>query len=215
VGDKDIILVGILEQKLDAYQRAYWSPQIEGSKTALELPGIVDEVISLVVDPREPEGEKSNEDSSHTSLHDLKPKTRVFVCITLNPWGYPAKDRSGRLQELEEPDLGKLLAKIKQGRVRAQQPRGDLELFSTPDENLPLKAPQSHGEPCLPHEHKESLDTPLQSSFTPDAHFELNAADSPQGSALSPHEAAGSSPAREELSLNQPIVDEKENLNEL
>lgn len=40
-------------------------------------------------------------------------EVRSFVCHTLNPWGYPAKDRSGCLNMVEEPDQGKLLAKIK------------------------------------------------------------------------------------------------------
>ena len=38
---------------------------------------------------------------------------RAFVCQTLNQYGYPAKDRSGQLEVIEEPHLGKLLAKIK------------------------------------------------------------------------------------------------------
>ena len=37
---------------------------------------------------------------------------RAFVCHTVNPWGYPAKDRSGRLDPIEEPHLGRLMAKI-------------------------------------------------------------------------------------------------------
>ena len=37
---------------------------------------------------------------------------RAFVCRSLNEWGYPAKDRSGRLETLEEPHLGKLLEKM-------------------------------------------------------------------------------------------------------
>ena len=37
---------------------------------------------------------------------------RALVCQTMNPWGYPAKDRSGRLALLEPPDLGQLFAKI-------------------------------------------------------------------------------------------------------
>ena len=36
----------------------------------------------------------------------------LAVCQTLNQWGYPAKDRSGQLEVLEEPHLGKLLTKI-------------------------------------------------------------------------------------------------------
>ena len=32
---------------------------------------------------------------------------------TLNPWNYPAKDRSGRLDMIEAPHLGRLLEKIR------------------------------------------------------------------------------------------------------
>jgi len=72
-------------------------PQIEGSKTGLELPGIVDEVLTLTLLP-----------------DDQGAPRRVFVCQTQNPWGYPAKDRSGRLEMLEPPDLGRLIDKIHQ-----------------------------------------------------------------------------------------------------
>jgi hypothetical protein len=37
---------------------------------------------------------------------------RAFVCQTLNPYGFPAKDRSGRLDVIEEPHLGRLMEKI-------------------------------------------------------------------------------------------------------
>ncbi|MBO6773868.1 MAG: hypothetical protein JJ898_21305, partial [Thalassospira sp.] len=37
---------------------------------------------------------------------------RAFVCQTLNPFGFPAKDRSGRLDQIEEPHLGRLMEKI-------------------------------------------------------------------------------------------------------
>ena len=37
---------------------------------------------------------------------------RAFVCQTINPWGFPAKDRSGRLDLTEPADLGALLSKI-------------------------------------------------------------------------------------------------------
>ena len=36
---------------------------------------------------------------------------RAFVTHTVNPYGFPAKDRSGRLDLLEPPHLGALLAK--------------------------------------------------------------------------------------------------------
>ena len=95
VRDKDIWLVGILDEKLDDFNRKVFSPQIEGSKAALELPGIVDQVISMVV-------LKSDDGTPY----------RAFVCQHINPWGYPAKDRSGRLEVVEEPHLGRLISKI-------------------------------------------------------------------------------------------------------
>jgi len=93
---KNVIFVGILDEKLDDFNRKVFVPQIDGSKTGLELPGIVDEVLTLA------------------SLPDDKGvPQRVFVCHTQNEWGYPAKDRSGRLDLLEPPHLGKLIEKIR------------------------------------------------------------------------------------------------------
>ena len=93
---RNVIFVGILDEKLDDFNRRVFSPQIEGSKTGLELPGIVDEVLTLA----QIKGQDGN-------------PFRAFVCQTLNPWGYPAKDRSGRLDMLEEPHLGRLFEKIR------------------------------------------------------------------------------------------------------
>ena len=36
---------------------------------------------------------------------------RAFVTQTMNPYGYPAKDRSGQLDLLEPPDLRALIEK--------------------------------------------------------------------------------------------------------
>lgn len=94
---KNVIFVGILDEKVDDFNRKVFVPQIDGSKTGLELPGIVDEVLTL------------------TSLPDDNGvPQRVFVCHTQNSWGYPAKDRSGRLDLLEPPHLGRLIEKIRQ-----------------------------------------------------------------------------------------------------
>lgn len=92
---KNVWFVGILNEALDDFNRRVFTLQIDGSKTGLELPGIVDEVITLAE-------VKADDGSSY----------RVFVCHTLNQWGYPAKDRSGRLDAIEEPDLGRLMRKI-------------------------------------------------------------------------------------------------------
>ena len=99
IPDKDVIFVGLLDQKTDDYNKTSWTPTIEGSKTAIELPGILDEVISMVA--------MKNEQGK---------LERKFVCHTLNANMYPAKDRSGCLNEIEEAHLGKLLAKIKKGK---------------------------------------------------------------------------------------------------
>lgn len=44
---KNVWFVGILEERLDDYNRRIQQLQIDGSKTGLELPGIVDEVVTL------------------------------------------------------------------------------------------------------------------------------------------------------------------------
>lgn len=92
---KNIWFVGILDEKLDDFNRKVFTPQIDGSKTGNELPGIVDEVISM----------------AEIAEGDREPY-RAFVCQTLNPYGFPAKDRSGRLDVIEEPHLGRLMEKI-------------------------------------------------------------------------------------------------------
>lgn len=94
---KNVIFVGILDERLDDFNRRVFVPQIDGSKTGLELPGIVDEVLTLAL----VSGEKGA-------------PQRAFVCHTQNRWGYPAKDRSGRLALLEPPHLGRLIEKIRQ-----------------------------------------------------------------------------------------------------
>ena len=76
---------------------------MEGSKAGRELPGIVDQVISLHLFSRDAEG---------NYVLDEKAVERRLVCRAGNPYGLPAKDRSGRLDITEAPDLGALLAKI-------------------------------------------------------------------------------------------------------
>lgn len=93
---KNVWFVGILDEKLDDFNRRIFQPQIDGSKTGLELPGIVDEVLTMA----------EIKDESGTPY-------RAFVCQTINPWNFPAKDRSGRLDLIEEPHLGRLMAKIR------------------------------------------------------------------------------------------------------
>ena len=44
---KTVIFVGVLEKVTDEFNVSTWQPQMEGSKAGRELPGIVDQVMSL------------------------------------------------------------------------------------------------------------------------------------------------------------------------
>lgn len=96
---KSTIITAILDATKDDLNRTTYELQIDGAKTGLALPGIFDEVISLVT-LATPEGQPY----------------RAFVCHQDNAWKYPAKDRSGCLNPIEEPHLGKLITKIRAGK---------------------------------------------------------------------------------------------------
>jgi hypothetical protein len=93
--ERTVVLVAVLEKNVDDFNIATWQPQIEGGKTGRELPAIVDEIITM----------------TWIDFGDRKP-VRAFVCTNPNPWGYPSKDRSGKLEQLEPPNLGALLEKL-------------------------------------------------------------------------------------------------------
>lgn len=122
---KHVWFVGILDEKLDDFNRKVFQPQIDGAKTGLELPGIVDQVITLAAIP-----------DANGQLQ------RAFVCQTLNPWSYPAKDRSGRLDMVEAPHLGRLMEKIQSpGRPaprRLNYPEIDIEVPPAPVSTSPV-----------------------------------------------------------------------------
>jgi hypothetical protein len=99
---KNVWLVGILDEKKDDTQQSYFDPQMDGGKAALALRGIVDEVITMAI--------IKGSDKEGKAI-----KQRAFVCDPMNPWGYPAKDRSGRLKMVEPPHLGNLMEKIREG----------------------------------------------------------------------------------------------------
>jgi len=110
VRDKHVIYVAILEEKMDDFNRRFYQLQLEGSKTALELPGVLDEVVTLAI-------LKADDGTNY----------RGFVTRADNPFGYPSKDRSGRLDAIEEPHLGKLIAKC-----LGQQPAPVAPVLLTP-----------------------------------------------------------------------------------
>src|SRR6516165_798062 len=92
---RNVVFVAVLEKKVDDFNIATWQPQIEGGKTGRELPAIVDEIVTM----------------TWIDFGERNP-VRGFVATSPNPWGYPAKDRSGRLDQLEPPNLGALIEKL-------------------------------------------------------------------------------------------------------
>jgi hypothetical protein len=108
---KTVIFVGILERVVDDFNREHWQPQMEGGKAGRELPGIVDQVISMSL--FEPDhGSGSGTGSGGWRHEPAKGQVRRLVCRAGNPFSLPAKDRSGRLGVTEPADLGALLCKI-------------------------------------------------------------------------------------------------------
>ena len=94
--DKNVIFVGILERVVDELKVVTWQLQSEGSKTSRELPGIVDQIITY----------------QFLDFGDGKLQSGALFARSPNRWNFPAKDRSGRLDQIEEPDLGKLFHKL-------------------------------------------------------------------------------------------------------
>lgn len=101
---KNVIFVALLDQEKDDFGRVTWEPQLDGQKTKNALLGIVDQVLTLgLIDFGGDSG-----------------KHRAFVTKQGNEYGFPAGDRSGRLDALEKPHLGELIAKASDaGRPRA------------------------------------------------------------------------------------------------
>ncbi len=101
---KTTIMVGILERVTDEFGKVSWQPQMEGGKAGRELPGIVDQVISMSLFAIEKDGSLRHDPETGTE--------RRFVCRAGNRFGLPAKDRSVRRDEVEPADLAALLRKI-------------------------------------------------------------------------------------------------------
>lgn len=90
----NVVFLAILDQVKDDFGRTAWEIQIAGSAAGRQMPGIVDQVITM----------------NTVDFGDGVP-VRALVTKFNNPWGFPAKDRSGRLDDVEPPHLGDLIAK--------------------------------------------------------------------------------------------------------
>ena len=108
---RTVIFVGILERVVDEFGRETFQPQMEGGKVGRELPGIVDQVMTLsLFDPDPGAASAAGDDGwRHNASSGT---TRRLVCQSGNQWSLPAKDRSGQLDPTEHPNLMAVLNKI-------------------------------------------------------------------------------------------------------
>ena len=91
---KNVYMSAKCEKEVDEMGRMLYSPSMPGKKTAQNMPYLFDEVLALRVE-KDPEG---------------KP-FRVLQCQPDGLW--LAKDRSGKLDAYEAPDLGAIIHKIR------------------------------------------------------------------------------------------------------
>jgi AAA domain len=91
----NVVLIGILEIVTDDFGKIEHRLQLEGTRAPRELPGIIDQIVTM-----------------HRIRFGDGGPVRAFICVSPNPWQYPAKDRSGRLDQIEQPHLGKLFDKL-------------------------------------------------------------------------------------------------------
>ena len=90
---KHIYFSAKCEKAQDETGRILYSPSMPGAKLAQQIPYLVDEVFALRV-------EKDSEGNVQ----------RALMCASDGIW--QAKDRSGKLDAWEAPDLGEIIAKI-------------------------------------------------------------------------------------------------------
>lgn len=93
---KNVYFSAKLEKSQDELGRMLYAPSMPGNKTGQALPYFFDEVLALRV-------EKDAEGVTH----------RALMCDSDGLW--EAKDRSGKLDTWEAPDLGAIIRKIQGG----------------------------------------------------------------------------------------------------
>lgn len=93
ISGKHVYFTAKCEKATDETGRILYSPSMPGNKTGQQLPYFFDEVLALRV-------EKDSEGNAQ----------RALMCDSDGIW--LAKDRSGKLDTWEAPDLGAIIAKI-------------------------------------------------------------------------------------------------------
>lgn len=90
---KHVYFSAKLEKQQDEMGRVLYSPSMPGNKTGQQLPYFFDEVLALRIE-KDAEGKTS----------------RALMCDSDGLW--TAKDRSGKLDAWESPNLGEIITKI-------------------------------------------------------------------------------------------------------
>jgi hypothetical protein len=90
---RHVLMTAKLEKSQDEMARILYAPSMPGNKTGQSLPYFFDEVLALRVE-RDADGNTQ----------------RALMCDGDGSW--LAKDRSGKLDTWEAPDLGAIIAKI-------------------------------------------------------------------------------------------------------
>lgn len=93
IPNKHVYFTAKCEKATDETGRILYAPSMPGNKTGQQLPYFFDEVLALRV-------EKDQEGVAQ----------RALMCDSDGIW--QAKDRSGKLEQWEAPDLGAIIAKI-------------------------------------------------------------------------------------------------------
>lgn len=94
---RHVLMTAKLEKTQDEMGRVLYAPSMPGNKTGQALPYFFDEVLALRV-------EKDGEGVTQ----------RALMCDSDGLW--LAKDRSGKLEAWEAPDLGAIIAKMQGGK---------------------------------------------------------------------------------------------------
>jgi len=90
---KHVMFIAKAEKATDESGRVFYQPAMPGNKLSHQIPYLVDEVLAL----------RAEKDSEGNVI-------RMLMCHTDGLW--QAKDRSGKLDAWEEPDLGQIISKI-------------------------------------------------------------------------------------------------------
>lgn len=98
---RNVWFVGLLDAKRDDFNREFFEPQIEGAKTGLELPGIVDQVVTMTelrTDDGAPVQGVCLFPAQPVELSGRRPVRQTGHDRTASPWRADGENPPGRTQ---------------------------------------------------------------------------------------------------------------------